>query len=166
MAITLTGSFLMIFAHLLSLMIPDCHQCAISVVPLVILGISYTTYAVVLWGSLPYMVEAHTLGSAFGICTTFQNIGTLISPIIISAITGDTENEDEDPNTQIKNYAWLQFFFIFVSIIAFVCNFIIYLWDKKKRMNILQARDPLELFERYTTMRQTQKQKIRGKSGS
>ena len=44
------------------------------------LGISYTTYAIVLWGALAYMVEARALGTAFGICASMQNIGTVISP--------------------------------------------------------------------------------------
>ena len=96
----------MIFAHVLSLMMPACERCAISVVPLILLGVSYTTYAVVLWGALPYMVEAHTLGSAFGICTTFQNIGTLIAPLIIGAIT-DESGDDEAETAGIKNYEWL-----------------------------------------------------------
>lgn len=41
-----------------------------AIVPLVLQGISYTAYAVVLWGALPYMVEARALGTAFGICTS------------------------------------------------------------------------------------------------
>ena len=71
MTVTLSGAFLMIIAHLMQLSIPDCDRCWVSLGPLVLLGFSYTTYAVVLWGSLPYMVEGHTLGTAFGICTTF-----------------------------------------------------------------------------------------------
>jgi len=63
-----------------------------SLVPLILLGLSYTTYAVVLWGSLPYMVEARTLGTAFGICTSFQNFGTVIAPPIIGWINQETED--------------------------------------------------------------------------
>lgn len=110
-----------------------------SIVPLVILGISYTTYAVVLWGSLPYMVEARTLGSAFGICTTFQNIGTLIAPLVLSAITGGDDDGDAGDIQEggIKNYEWVCVFFILVSVLAFIFNFIVYLYDKKNRGNIL-----------------------------
>lgn len=71
MTITLGGSILMIAAHVIQICLPDCQRCWISLLPLVILGLSYTTYAVVLWGALPYMVEARTLGTAFGICTMF-----------------------------------------------------------------------------------------------
>ena len=86
MTVTLTGALLMIAAHVYQVLMPDCDRCWESIGPLVLLGLSYTTYAVVLWGSLPYMVEAHTLGTAFGICTTFQNFGTVIAPPLIGAI--------------------------------------------------------------------------------
>merc|ERR1712224_689857 len=86
MTVTLTGALLMITAHVYQVCMPDCDRCWESIGPLVLLGLSYTTYAVVLWGSLPYMVEAHTLGTAFGICTTFQNLGTVIAPPLIGFI--------------------------------------------------------------------------------
>ena len=71
MTITILGSVLMVVAHVYQVLMPDCDRCWISLGPLIILGLSYTTYAVVLWGALPYMVEARVLGTAFGICTTF-----------------------------------------------------------------------------------------------
>jgi len=72
MTVTISGSFLMIIAHAMQLVIPTCDdRCWYSVVPSVLLGLSYSIYAVVLWGSLPYLVEARTLGTAFGICTVF-----------------------------------------------------------------------------------------------
>ena len=74
MTITLIGSLIMIIAHVYELLIPSypaCDKCWSSLVPLFLLGLSYTTYAVVLWGALPYMVEARALGTAFGICTAF-----------------------------------------------------------------------------------------------
>lgn len=72
MTMTIAGSCFMVLAHLINAMIDDtCDRCWISLVPMVLLGLSYTTYAVILWGSLPYMVEARVLGTAFGICTTF-----------------------------------------------------------------------------------------------
>jgi hypothetical protein len=75
MTVTLTGAGLMVCAHTISIMAPDeCTfdtKCSMSYIPLILLGFSYTTYAVVLWGVLPYMVEARTLGTAFGICTSF-----------------------------------------------------------------------------------------------
>lgn len=64
------GAAVMLFAHIIQPCIPDCDQCWYSTIPLMLQGFSYTTYAVVLWGAFPYLVEARFLGIAFGICTT------------------------------------------------------------------------------------------------
>lgn len=116
----------MIVAHVLYLAMPDCHQCTLSIVPLVLLGISYTTYAIALFGALPYMVDEKLLGSAFGLCGSFQNIGTIIAPIIITWIQG----ESDDPN-KINNYYGILYFFIAISAIALILNLLIYFIDNK-----------------------------------
>ena len=118
-----------------------------SIGPLILLGLSYTTYAVVLWGSLPYMVEAHTLGTAFGICTTFQNLGTVIAPPIIGYIQRVTYNKTT------FGYFWVEVFFIFVAVLALMFNLGVYVWDRKKRDNLLQSQNPMQEFEKYTTKR-------------
>jgi len=59
---------------------PTCDACWYSVIPMFFLGISYTSYAVVLWGSIPYLVEGRVLGTAFGIFSSMYNLGTVISP--------------------------------------------------------------------------------------
>ena len=122
----------MILAHTLSLMMPDCHQCNLSIVPLILLGISYTVYAIVLFGALPYFVKEDQIALAYGICQAFSNLGTVIAPIIISFITG-TSN---DPH-EINNYNWVQYFFIFVSTVALCLNStVLFLGEKfKKNMN-------------------------------
>jgi MFS family permease len=86
MTVTLIGSMIMLAAHVIQISISDCDKCWYTFVPLILLGIAYSTYAVVLWGSIPYMVEARTLGTAFGICTVFQNFATLIAPPILGYI--------------------------------------------------------------------------------
>jgi hypothetical protein len=37
--------------------------------PLVLVGLGFSIYAAALWPSIPYVVEAKTVGSAFGLCT-------------------------------------------------------------------------------------------------
>lgn len=86
MTVTLIGSVIMLIGHIVQLTITSCDKCWYSYAPLVLLGLAYSTYSVVLWGSIPYMVEARTLGTAFGICTVFQNFGTLIAPPILGYI--------------------------------------------------------------------------------
>ena len=74
MALTFTGSIVMLLCHAITPTIssyPECDKCWYSVLPLMFLGISYTTYAIVLWGAIPFMVDAKSLGTAFGICGCF-----------------------------------------------------------------------------------------------
>lgn len=93
MSVTLLGSFVMLFAHCILFFIPILFDGSgttitiLHIIPLILLGFSYSTYSVVLWGSLPYMVEARTLGTAFGICTAFQNLGTLLASPVIGMLT-------------------------------------------------------------------------------
>ena len=91
------------------------------------------------------MVEARLLGTAFGICTTFQNLGTLVAPPILGWIQVQTEDYQ-------YGYGWVEIFFIIVSGLAFVFNCIVNLYDKKKRGDILNALAPLEEFERFTQL--------------
>jgi MFS family permease len=132
MTITIWGSICMVVAHVYQICTPDCDRCWMSLGPLILLGLSYTAYAVVLWGSLPYMVEARVLGTAFGICTTFQNLGTVIAPPIIGLIQSKT------PEIQ-HGYGYVEVFFIGVSTLALALNIGVYAYDKKKRLNLLQS---------------------------
>ena len=59
-----------------------------------LVGIGYSIYAAALWGSIPYVVEAKTVGTAFGICTAIQNIGLSVAPTVGSAIHDATPNID------------------------------------------------------------------------
>jgi len=52
-------------------------------IPLIGMGFSYSIYASALWGSIPYVVQPRTIGSAFGVTTALQNAGLTLSPFII-----------------------------------------------------------------------------------
>ena len=155
MTITIVGSFLMVLAHLLTLLIPDgCDRCALSIAPLFFLGLAYTTYAVVLWGSLPYMVEARLLGTAFGICTTFQNLATVIAPPLIAWL---------DPYSDPENFYYVGLFFLISSLAALGCNLLIYCSDQNMRNGILQSKEPMAKFEHYTDVRMQFQKDLREK---
>ena len=58
MTMTLLGQSLLVVGHLLNICIPSCNKCVISLVPYVLFGLSYTAYGVVLYGMIPFLVEA------------------------------------------------------------------------------------------------------------
>lgn len=85
-------------AHIINLFLPECsagEQCYSEIGPLVIIGIGYSLYAAALWGSIPYVVEAKTVGTAFGFVTAIQNAGMAIAPTIGSAIHDATLDKDK-----------------------------------------------------------------------
>ena len=80
--IILATIFLLV-AHAINMILPDCDQCYSEFGPLVLIGFGYSIYAAALWGSIPYVVEAKTIGTAFGVCTAIQNGGMAIAPTIV-----------------------------------------------------------------------------------
>ena len=146
MTVICVGQLINVIAHILLMTIPDCEKCTMSVVPYIMLGFSYATYAVVLWGSVPYMVEARLLGTAFGFCTVSNNTGTLMALPIMGKIQESTADVG-------YGYFWVEVFFACVGTLGFLSNLTAYFWDKKHRDNLLQSNMPLKEFERYTQTR-------------
>jgi predicted MFS family arabinose efflux permease len=64
------SSVILIAAFAISMFLPSCEGCYNEVVPLVMIGIGYSIYASAIWGSVPYVVASHTVGSAFGLITS------------------------------------------------------------------------------------------------
>ena len=54
-------------SHLYGLMQQKCDRCAWSIVPFFLYGLQLTIYNVVMWGMIPYIVEADKVGTAYGI---------------------------------------------------------------------------------------------------
>jgi len=50
---------------------------------MIMMGFAYSIYAGALWSSIPYVVKANTIGTAFGLCTAIQNIGLTILPFAV-----------------------------------------------------------------------------------
>ena len=57
------------------------------IIPLILLGISYSIFASVVWPAIAIAVnDKEKVGLAFGITTSFQSAGLAIFPIIVAAI--------------------------------------------------------------------------------
>lgn len=68
----IASSFILLTAHVTNMILPTCaphEQCYSEIGPLILVGIGYSIYAAALWGSIPYVVEPKTVGTAFGFCT-------------------------------------------------------------------------------------------------
>jgi len=91
--------------------------------PLILVGFGYSIYASALWSSIPYIVPARTIGSAFGLATSIQAIGLVISPAISGILQGRTPYRYE--NTYI--------FLGSLSLIGAMANIWLYFDDINNR---------------------------------
>ena len=66
---------------------------ASAFVPQVMLGFGYSTYAVIYWGSIPYLVKGKVTGTAFGVAHTFKNMALVVAaPLVGQMIDKTTES--------------------------------------------------------------------------
>lgn len=75
------GSLLLVPAHLI-LGLTYVHP----VIPMIMIGISFSLVPAALWPIIPIMVEERRLGTAFGMMTCIQNIGLTIFPFLAGKI--------------------------------------------------------------------------------
>ena len=90
--------------------------------PLIFTGIGYSIYAAAIWGSIPYIVEQSTVGTAFGIATAIQNIGLTVSPTFVWMIKDSTKSNDH-------GYFWVNMYFIAINIVGLLLNMSLYYID-------------------------------------
>lgn len=125
-ATALIGSIFIIGGHLLSLFMPECNQCSLSVVPMILYGLAYSTYAVVLWGNIAFFVEEKFLGTAYGILTVITNTGTALVPPLLGFIKENTEDYGQ-------GYMFVEVFFIACSVIQLLLNLWVQVLAKREK---------------------------------
>ncbi len=126
----IASTIVLFTAHLTNMFLPDCNQCKSEFGPLILVGIGYSIYAAALWGSIPYVVEAKTVGTAFGFCTAIQNAGMAIAPSIVGAIIDNTKETQH-------GYFWASFFWVCICVVCFFLNLWLYIEDIKNNNGIL-----------------------------
>ena len=79
----LVSSFLYFITHLYYVILPECDKCASSTLPLVLLGVCFTTFATIIMPSIPIFLNNEAiLGTGFGIVAIMQNLLLSIVPLI------------------------------------------------------------------------------------
>ena len=123
--------------HFINLFLPDCTDaCPIASLPYIAYGLNFTIYAVISWGSVPYLInDQKNIATAYGIMTCIQNIGTTIMPIFIGYVKDSTTDVD-------YGYFWVEVWFTIFCTISIILKIILYKWDKKVRNGVLSSKDP------------------------
>jgi MFS family permease len=134
------STVVLLIAHLINMFLPDCDQCYSEIGPLVLVGIGYSIYAAALWGSIPYVVDAKTVGTAFGFVTAIQNAGMAIAPTIVGAIIDNTKEYKH-------GYFFASLFWVCICIIGIILNTWLYIEDIKNnggQLNKVHHGDAIE----------------------
>lgn len=95
--------------------------------PLILVGFGYSIYASALWSSIPYIVEPRTIGSAFGLVTSLQACGLVVSPLISGLL------QTKYPDTFTPVYLFLGS----LATIGFMFNIWLYVDDRRNRNSVL-----------------------------
>lgn len=123
-----TSSFLVALACFTAALCPyTTEPNYICLVPLIIVGFGYSIYASALWSSIPYIVPARTIGSAFGLATSIQAIGLVIAPLVVGVL------ENRTPNRFVNTFVFLGA----LSLIGMILNIWLYYDDIKNRGGVL-----------------------------
>ena len=92
------GAVLMIVCHLtFALVLPSVPSTAIAFSAIVVLGISFSLVPAALWPSVPKIMEARYLGSAYSLIFWVQNVGLCLFPILIGQVLQASNPGITDP---------------------------------------------------------------------
>ena len=133
MYLILISALCVTLSHVIFICLPDCNQCYDGPPVLILLGFGYAVYATVMWACVPFVVEAKTVGTAFGVTTAVQNIGLGTVPILVGVIKDNTSMKD--------GYFWVTFFFICMGILGIITGILLLIADFKNG-EILNSKNP------------------------
>lgn len=94
----IVGAILMIACHLtFALLLPKYPSAGLAFTAIVILGISFSLVPAALWPSVPKIMDARFLGSAYSLIFWVQNIGLALFPILIGVVLTASNPGITDP---------------------------------------------------------------------
>ncbi len=92
------GSFLLICCHLVfALVLPAHPSTALALTTIIVLGLSFSLVPAALWPSVPKVMDARYLGSAYSLIFWVQNIGLFGVPILFGKMLDASNPGVTDP---------------------------------------------------------------------
>ena len=134
------GSILLIACHLtFAFILPafkgnDLGGVIIAYVTILVLGASFSLVPAALWPSVPKLVDAKVIGSAYALIFWIQNIGLWLFPLLIGKVLDKTNPGVTDP-TQF-NYTAPLVMLACLGIAALVLGLVLKAVDRKKGLGL------------------------------
>jgi hypothetical protein len=134
------GSLLLIFCHLtFAFVLPLFKESAvggtvIAYVTILVLGSSFSLVPASLWPSVPKLVDAKVIGSAYALIFWIQNIGLWLFPMLIGKVLDATNPGVTDPTK--FNYTAPLVMLAFLGVAALLLGFVLKVVDRKKGLGL------------------------------
>ena len=118
----MVGAVIMIACHLsFAFLLPAFPSKALALLLVVTLGVSFSLVPAALWPSVPKIIDAKILGSAYCVIFWIQNIGLCLVPLLIGTVLDAT-----------GTYVAPMVIFSSFGVLAFIMSFYLKIEDKKK----------------------------------
>ena len=130
------GSILLILCHLtFAFILPMFKGSAVggvvvAYITILVLGSSFSLVPASLWPSVPKLVDAKIIGSAYALIFWIQNIGLWLFPLLIGKVLDKTHPEVDDPTP--FDYTAPLVMLACLGVAALILGFILKRVDKKK----------------------------------
>lgn len=131
------GSLLVVVCHLIFALTPaSSFTFGVALTAIILLGISFSLVPASLWPSVPKLVDNRVLGSAYSIIFWIQNIGLMLTPVLIGwvlKISNPGVAAQIAAGEAVKyNYTLPMLIFASLGVVAFILGIWLKAEDKKK----------------------------------
>lgn len=129
------GSVLLVACHLaFAFVLPmfkgnDAGGVVVAYLTILVLGASFSLVPASLWPSVPKLVDAKVIGSAYALIFWIQNIGLWLFPLLIGKVLDATNQGVTDPTN--LNYTWPLVMLACLGIAAFFIGIYLKAIDRK-----------------------------------
>ena len=134
------GSLLLIGCHLtFAFVLPEFSGSKVGGVivayaTILVLGASFSLVPASLWPSVPKLVDAKVIGSAYALIFWIQNIGLWLFPMLIGQVLDRTNPGVTDPTK--LNYTWPLVMLAGLGVAALLLGLVLKVVDKKKGIGL------------------------------
>ena len=134
------GSLLLIFCHLTFAFVLPLFKgsavggIAIAYITILVLGSSFSLVPASLWPSVPKLVDAKVIGSAYALIFWIQNIGLWLFPLLIGKVLDKTNPNVTDPTK--FDYTAPLVMLACLGVAALLLGFVLKVVDKKKGLGL------------------------------
>ena len=134
------GSLLLIACHLTFAFVLPMFKgntvggIVIAYVTILVLGSSFSLVPASLWPSVPKLVDAKVIGSAYALIFWIQNIGLWLFPLLIGKVLDKTNPGVSDP-TQF-DYTWPLVMLACLGVAALILGLVLKVVDRKRGLGL------------------------------